>query len=219
MALKTRTLAEGLVFPECPRWHEGKLWFSDQHAHRVMTVDLKGNIETIVEVPGQPSGLGCLPDGQLLVVSMTDRCLLRLDGRRLTLVANLKELASFHCNDMVVDRQGRAYVGNFGFDLDAGQPFKPAEVVLVTPDGDARIVASNLAFPNGTVITPDGRTLIVAETLAGRLTAFDIRPDGSLKNRRIWAQLDQVTPDGICHRYRERYLGCLSGRLRGSAGS
>lgn len=198
MPLKTRTLVEGLVFAEGPRWHDGKLWFSDQHAHRVMTVDLKGNTETIVEVPGQPSGLGWLPDGRLLVVSMTDRRLLRLDGRRLTLVANLKQLASFHCNDMVVDSQGRAYVGNFGFDLDAGKPFKPSEIVLVTPDGDARVVADNLAFPNGTVITPDGHTLVVAETLAQRLTAFDIRPDGSLKRRRIWAQLDQVTPDGIC---------------------
>jgi len=198
MALKTRTLVEGLVFPECPRWHNGKLWFSDQHAHKVMTIDLKGNIETIVEVPGQPSGLGWLPNGRLLVVSMTDRCLLRLDGHRLTRVADLKELASFHCNDMVVDQQGRAYVGNFGFDLIARQPFAPAEIVLVTPDGNARIVASDLAFPNGSVITPDGRTLIVAETLAQRLTAFDMRPDGSLKRRRIWAQLDQVTPDGIC---------------------
>lgn len=198
MALKTRTLVDGLVFPECPRWHNGKLWFSDQHAHRVMTVDLKGNTETIVEVPGQPSGLGWLPDGRLLVVSMTDRCLLRFDGRRLTRVAALKELASFHCNDMVVDQQGRAYVGNFGFDLDAQQLFAPAEIVLVTPDSDARIVASDLAFPNGTVIPPDRRTLIVAETIAQRLTAFDIRPDGSLKRRRIWAQLDQVTPDGIC---------------------
>jgi sugar lactone lactonase YvrE len=198
MALKTRTLVEGLVFPECPRWHNGKLWLSDQHAHKVMTVDLKGNIETIAEVPGQPSGLGWLPDGRLLVVSMTDRCLLRLNGRRLTCVADLKELASFHCNDMVVDPQGRAYVGNFGFDLIARQPFAPAALVLVTPDGNARIVASDLAFPNGTVITPDGRTLIVAETIAQRLTAFDIRPDGSLKRRRIWAQLDQVTPDGIC---------------------
>jgi sugar lactone lactonase YvrE len=163
-----------------------------------MTVDLKGNAETVVEVPGQPSGLGWLPDGRLLVVSMTDRCLLRLDGHRLTRVADLKELASFHCNDMVVDQQGRAYVGNFGFDLIARQPFAPAALVMVTPDGDARIVASDLAFPNGSVITPDGRTLIVAETIAQRLTAFDIRPDGSLKRRRIWAQLDQVTPDGIC---------------------
>ena len=198
MALKTKTLVEGLIFPECPRWHEEKLWFSDQHAHKVMTVDLKGNTETIVEVPNQPSGLGWLPDGRLLVVSMTDRCLLRLDGHRLTRHADLKGLASFYCNDMVVDRQGRAYVGNFGFDLDAGKLFKPSEIVLVTPDGDARIVANNLAFSNGTVITPDGRTLVVAETLAQRLTAFDIRSDGSLKRRRIWAQLDQATPDGIC---------------------
>ena len=198
MVLKTRTLVEGLVFPEGPRWHEGKLWFSDQHAHKVMTVDLKGNVEIIVEVPGQPSGLGWLPDGRLLVVSMTDRCLLRLDGHRLTRFADLKKLASFYCNDMVVDRQGRAYVGNFGFDLDGGKPFKPAEIIMVTPDGNARIVASDLNFPNGSVITQDGSTLIVAETLAQRLIAFDIAPDGSLKRKRIWAQFEQVTPDGIC---------------------
>jgi len=198
MVLETTVLIDGLVFPESPRWHNGKLWFSDMHAHRVMTIDLNGNAETVVEVPGQPSGLGWLPDGRLLVVSMTDRRLLRLDPAGLAEVADLRKLASFHCNDMVVDQQGRAYVGNFGFDLIEQQPFAPAEIVLVTPDGDARVVADEMAFPNGTVITPDGRTLIVGETLGQRLTAFDIEPDGSLTGRRIWAEIEQATPDGIC---------------------
>ncbi len=198
MVLETRVLLDGLVFGEGPRWHDGKLWFSDMHAHRVMTVNLDGKTETIAEVPGQPSGLGWLPDGRLLVVSMTDRRLLRLDPDGLTEAADLRELASYHCNDMVVDRQGRAYIGNFGFDFIARQPFAPAEIVLVTPDGNARVVADEMAFPNGSVITPDGRTLIVGETYGSRLTAFDIKPDGSLTGRRVWAQLEQAVPDGIC---------------------
>jgi len=164
-----------------------------------MNVDLNGHAETVVEVPGQPSGLGWLPDGRLLVVSMTDRRLLRYDGSALTVVADLAALAGFHCNDMVVDRMGRAYIGNFGFDLHNAAPFKPAELVRVDPDGSARVVARDMAFPNGTVITPDGRTLIVAESYAGRLTAFDVERDGALSNRRLWAQLPQgAVPDGIC---------------------
>ena len=196
--LTTTVLVEGLVFPECPRWHDGKLWFSDMHARRVMTVDLRGNIESILEVPGQPAGLGWLPDGRLLVVSMTDRRLLRLDPEGLIEVSDLSELASYHCNDMVVDAPGRAYIGNFGFDMFSQQPFVPAAIALVDPDGTTRIAADNMAFPNGTVITPDGRTLIVAETWAQSLTAFDIEEDGSLANRRVWAEIADATPDGIC---------------------
>jgi sugar lactone lactonase YvrE len=164
----------------------------------VQTVDLEGNVEKVVEVPGSPSGLGWLPDGRLLVVSMTDRRLLRLDPEGLVETADLSGLASFHCNDMVVDRQGRAYVGNFGFDFAAGGPASPAEIVLVLPDGRARVVGDELVFPNGMVISPDDRTLIVAETFGHRLTAFDIQPDGALANRRIWADLEGAFPDGIC---------------------
>lgn len=198
MVLETSVLLDGLVFGEGPRWHDGKLWFSDMHAHRVMTVNLDGKTETVAEVPGQPSGLGWLPDGRLLVVSMIDRRLLRLDPDGLTEVADLRELASYHCNDMVVDRQGRAYIGNFGFDFITQQPFAPAEIILVTPDGNARVVADEMAFPNGSVITPDEHTLIVGETYGARLTAFDIEPDGSLTGRRLWAQLERAVPDGIC---------------------
>ena len=198
MKRETKVLLEGLVFPEGPRWHEGKLWFSDMHAHRVMTVDLDGRAESIVEVPAQPSGLGWLPDGRLLVVSMKDRRLLRLDPSGLVTAADLSSLASHQCNDMVVDRHGRAYVGNFGFDLHQQESFRHAEIILVTPDGKARVVAESMSFPNGTVITPDGRTLIVGETYGPCLTAFDIEPDGSLVNRRLWAQLQSAVPDGIC---------------------
>jgi sugar lactone lactonase YvrE len=189
---------DGLYFPEGPRWHDGRLWFSDMHGHRVMTVGLDGAAQTVVEVPAAPSGLGWLPDGRLLVVSMEDRRLLRLDPSGLTEVADLNRFATFHCNDMVVDAQGRAYVGNFGFDLHGGAPPVPTVLVLVLPDGTARIAADQLEFPNGTVITPDGRTLIIGESFGPRLTAFDVHPDGSLHTRRIWATLERAVPDGIC---------------------
>jgi len=198
MQTKTEVLLEGLIFPEGPRWHDGKLWFSDMEAGYVMTVDLNGKADSMVYVPGRPSGLGWLPDGRLLVVSMRDRRLLRLDPQGLVEVADLYKLASCHLNDMVVDNQGRAYIGNFGFELGAGEPFSPAELILVTPDGISRVVADRMAFPNGSVITPDGSTLIVAETFGACLTAFDIGPDGSLSGRRIWAQLEGAVPDGIC---------------------
>ena len=155
-------LIDGLVFLEGPRWRDGKLWLSDMHDNRVLTVDLDGRSETICEVENQPSGLGWLPDGRLLVVSMADRRVLRLDPNGLALHADLSALATHHCNDMVVDRQGRAYVGNFGSDISDGGSPKSAALILVTPDGDAKIVADDLQFPNGAVITPDGQTLILS---------------------------------------------------------
>src|SRR6266849_595154 len=185
MPTSTRVLLDGILFPEGPRWHAGKLWFSDMHAHRVMTVDLAGRAETVVEVPNQPSGLGWLPDGRLLIVSMTDRRLLRLDPAGLTVVADLSGVATFHCNDMVVDAHGRAYVGNFGYDFEAGMPPRSAVLALVLPDGTVRVAAEELAFPNGAVITPDGRTLIVGESFGACLTAFDVAPDGTLSRRRL----------------------------------
>jgi sugar lactone lactonase YvrE len=196
--MKTQTLMQGLVFGEGPRWRDGKLWFSDMHARWVMTVDPAGRTERIVEVPNLPSGLGWLPDGRLIVVSMRDRQLLRLEGTKLTTHADLSKLASSDCNDMVVDGLGRAYVGNFGYDLHANALRRPAELVLATPDGKARVVARDLDFPNGTVITPDGRTLVVAESFGARLTAFDIESDGSLTRRRVWAAVENMVPDGIC---------------------
>lgn len=211
MILETTTLLDGLEFPEGPRWHNGKLWFSDMDSHHVMTTDLDGNAEIITTVPGQPSGLGWLPDGRLLVVSMTDCRLLRLDPVGLVEVADLSEIASYQCNDMVVDKQGRAYIGSVGHTQSSDPSATPelAEIVMVTPDGDACVVADKLACPNGIAISPDGHTLVVAESYGARLAAFNIEPDGSLTNRRIWAQFDdrgyetlqdydRTVPDGIC---------------------
>jgi|TARA_Y100000310_G_scaffold343526_1_gene451641 sugar lactone lactonase YvrE len=198
MAGRTTVLLDGLRFGEGPRWHEGRLWFSDMHDCKVLALGLDGEVETIVEVPEQPSGLGWTAGGELLIVSMADRRLLKLAPGGLEEVADLSSLASFHCNDMVVDPTGRAYIGNFGFDLLNNAPREFAELILVTPDGEARIVADEMRFPNGTVITPDGNTLVVGESSAGVLTAFDIAGDGSLSNRRTWAQLENAVPDGIC---------------------
>ena len=166
-------------------------------AKKVMTVDLKGIINTIVEMEDSPSGLGWSTDGRLLIVSMNDERLLRLDPDGLKVVADISSLATFKCNDMVVDKKGRAYVGNFGFNFQ-NELFKPAEIILITPEGNAQVVADKMAFPNGTVITPDNKTLIVAETFGSKLTAFDILDDGLLEGRQIWANLSSMNPDGIC---------------------
>lgn len=190
----------GLGFAEGPRWHEGRLWFSDMGAAHVAAVDPDGRVEVELEVPARPSGLGWLPDGRLLVVSMGDRRVLRREPDGTVVVhADLGGLASFDCNDMVVDGRGRAYVGNAGFDLSV-RPLqvRPAEVVLVRPDGDARVVDDRVVFPNGSVVTPDGSTLVVAETFGQRLTAFTIAEDGGLTDRRLFAGLEGRAPDGIC---------------------
>ncbi|HEY6395673.1 MAG TPA: SMP-30/gluconolactonase/LRE family protein, partial [Candidatus Binataceae bacterium] len=194
---KLRTLLDGLAFPEGPRWHDGKLYFSDMHAHQVIALEISGKSSVVCEVPNQPSGLGWLPDGRMLIVSMTDRKLLRLDPDGLKTAADLSKLAPFHCNDMAVDARGRAYVGNFGFDLHHNEKPRGTTLVMVPPDGSPRVAADDLMFPNGTVITPDGKTLIVGESFGAQLTAFDIAPDGSLSNRRVWAQLEKAVPDGI----------------------
>jgi sugar lactone lactonase YvrE len=192
-----RTVLDGMSYLECPRWHDGRLYVSDFYTQRVVGLDLDGGgePETVAEVPQQPSGIGWLPDGSMLVVSMRDRRLLRVrDGAAPEPYADLSDLAPWHLNDMVVDAHGRAYVGNFGFDLMSGAPIRSAAIVRVDPDGSAAVAADDLRFPNGTVIFPDGRTLVVAETLGGRLTAFDVEDDGALTNRRVWAQLSEV-PD------------------------
>jgi sugar lactone lactonase YvrE len=188
---------DDLCFPEGPRWHGGRLYASDMHAHEVIAVDAHGRRETIARVPGRPSGLGFMPDGELRIVSMTDRKLLALRGGELVTVADLSALAAGHCNDMVIDAQGRAYVGNFGFDFDGGERPRTTRLLRVDPDGSASVAAEDLLFPNGCAITDDGGTLIVAETFAARLTAFRVAPDGTLHDRRVWAQLT-VAADGIC---------------------
>ena len=197
--MATGVLADNICFGEGPRWHDGCLYFSDMHDHQVKTVQKNGQVSSVVEVENRPSGLGWLPDGDLLIVSMLDRRILRFDGSVLSEHADLTEFAPFECNDMVVDAQGRAYVGHFGFDLNGGASFEHASLIAVEHDGKSRIVADHLSFPNGTVITPDGKTLVVAETFGRRLTAFDIAVSGDLENRRPWAQLPEGTaPDGIC---------------------
>lgn len=180
------TLVDGYSFFEGPRWHDGRLWVSDFYTHRVLAISLDGVVETIAEVPGRPSGLGWLPDGTPLVVSMLDHRLLRIEGGGPVEHADMSAYAGWHSNDMVVDAQGRAYVGDFGFDLDALAPLRSTNLVRVDPDGTVGVAAADMMFPNGCVITPDG-TLIVAETAAARLTAFDIEPDGTLTGRRVWA--------------------------------
>lgn len=194
-----RTLLENRAFLEGPRWRDDRLYVSDMHRNVVEEVDLDGNVEVICEVPNNPSGLGWLPDGRLLVASMLDRTVMRLEADgSLVVHADLSDLASWYINDMVVDASGRAYVGNFGFDLHTGAEFAPAELVIVEPDGSARLGADNMAFPNGSVITPDGSTLIVGQSFGGDLVAFDIDADGNLDNRRQWADLGGGVPDGIC---------------------
>ena len=194
----TTVLVGGLCFPEGPRWRDDKLWFSDMHACKVHTVDLSGKLETVVEVPNRPSGLGWDPQGRLLIVSMTDRKLLRFADGRLEEHADLSGIAEHDINDMVVDAKGRAYVGNFGSEFGGDDPPKPATLARVDPDGSVHVAARELQFPNGAQITPDGRTLIIGETFGRQLSAFDIEDDGTLTNRRVWASVEGGFPDGSC---------------------
>lgn len=189
----------GLAFPEALRWRDGALWFSDFYFRRVQRATPDGTVQTVVELDDQPSGLGWLPDGRLLVVGMKKRQLLRLDAGGLHVVAELSAYAAGDCNDMLVDPQGRAYIGNFGFDLHAREPFAPTKLLMVAPEGTVHAVAGDMHFPNGMALTPDGRTLVVAESYGQRLTAFDVNADGSLHGRRVWAGFaGKVGPDGIC---------------------
>ncbi len=204
------TIHEGLAFGEAPRWHDGRLWFSDFYRHGVFSIAPDGSGERReVTVEAQPSGLGWLPDGSLLVVSMTDHKVLRCEGENTSEYADISEYCGFWANDMVVSASGVAYVGNFGFDLDVtlrdvgvegmlASPPPATHVVVLAPGGSVLQVVDGMEFPNGSVITDDGRTLIVAETMPFRLTAFDVAADGTLSGRRVFAQLDFVPADGIC---------------------
>jgi sugar lactone lactonase YvrE len=191
-------LMTGIAFGESPRWHDGRLWFADWEAEELIAVDLEGHSEVVMPVASFPFCIDWLPDGRLLIVSARDRALLRRepDGTLAT-HADLSALSEHPWNDIVVDGRGNAYVGNIGFDFQAGEP-APGILALVAPDGSARQVADGVAFPNGIAVTPDDSTLILAESYASRLTAFDIAADGGLSNRRVWADLDGGAPDGIC---------------------
>jgi sugar lactone lactonase YvrE len=188
MTTDVTTVADGFYL-EAPRWYAGRLWFSDFYGHQVLSVQEDGSdLRVEAAVPEQPSGLGWLPDGRLLVVSMRDRRVLRRepDGT-LAVHGDLSGHATGHTNDMVVDGQGRAFVGNFGFDLMGGAPLEPTTLHRVDPDGRVTTVADDLWFPNGMVIGPDN-VLIVVETFGNRVTAFDVSDDGALTNRRVWAE-------------------------------
>lgn len=214
MTTSPTPLLTGGCFFEAPRWHEGRWWVSDFYRHAVHAVAPDGGHETVLTVPGQPSGLGWLPDNSLLTVSMRDQCVLRLwpDGQ-VTRHASVAGIATGHANDMVVAPSGHAWVGNFGFDLMAGEAPRPATLARIDPGGTCVPAAGDLYFPNGMVISPDGGTLVVAETFAGRLTAFTVSREGELVDRRIWAQFGEdptrhpaaeirrhlaVAPDGCC---------------------
>jgi sugar lactone lactonase YvrE len=191
----------GLKFTESPRWHDNKLWFIDIHDKRVKAVDLNGNVTTAVELPFIPNGFGIAPDGAIVVGDAFERKVYRVENGSLRTLADLSKLCVFCLSDGIVDAHGRLYVGDIGYNFvdPAAKPVDTCVLVLVGTDGQASIVADNLCFPNGIVITPDGRTLIFGETIGNRLTAFDIADDGSLSNRRVWAQLPStIGPDGIC---------------------
>jgi sugar lactone lactonase YvrE len=194
-----RTLMDGIAFGESPRWHDGRLWFSDWGAQEIVAVDPAGHSEVVVRVdfPAFPMCIDWLED-RLLIVSGRQGLLLRCeaDGSLVT-HAELNRLAATPWNDIVVDGRGNAYVNNTGFDFPGGE-FAPGFVALVRPDGSVTAVADEVAFPNGMAVTPDNSTLIVAESYAGQLTAFDIAADGDLSNRRAWANLGDAPPDGIC---------------------
>ena len=208
MSRATRILSDGIYFGEGPRWRDGRLWFSDFLAHAVKSVSPDGDLRTEFVIDDQPSGLGWMPDGSMLIVSMTKRHVLRRSTAGVIGVhADLSHIAAFHCNDMVVEPSGGAFVGNFGFDLDhemttrgrkqvyADHP--TAQLAYVAANGEVSVAASEMHFPNGSVITPDGKTLIVGETLGGCLTAFDLGAGGALSNRRVWATTLPRAPDGI----------------------
>jgi sugar lactone lactonase YvrE len=195
-----RVVTDGLVFGEQPRWHGDRLWFSDWGTQEVIAVDMRGDSEVVLKGPAFPLCVDWLPDGRMLVVSAREGLLLRQepDGSLVT-HGDLGSVSNPPAgNELVVDGRGNAYVNGGGFDLMAGADFAPGIVALVAPDGSARQVADGLAFPNGMLIMPDDQTLVVSESYAGRLTAFDIATDGSLSNRRIWADLGDGVPDGIC---------------------
>jgi sugar lactone lactonase YvrE len=193
-----QVLLEDVGFGECPRWHDGLLWFSAMDDHVVFTLDERGTLREVLRTEASPGGLGFLPDGRLLLVTMQDRRLWRRDQDGLQLVADLSEWEPVSCNDMVVDAQGRASIGGFGFDLFKREAPKTTALHLVDPAGQVTRVADDLAFPNGMAITPDNRTLIVAESMGRRLTAFAIQSDGTLTDRRVFAALAPAVPDGIC---------------------
>ncbi|SFC14654.1 Sugar lactone lactonase YvrE [Nocardioides terrae] len=195
-------LATGLGLVESPRWHAGRLWFSDWTAGRIHTIDADGHLDTVVEHRSLPLCFDFLPDGRLVLVSTPERALLTLEADgSLSTYADLAGLSAYGCNDIVVDGRGNAYVNGADFDFATGPPAggrQPGFVALVRPDGTATRVTDDLAFPNGMAVSADGRTLVVADSYRSELVGFDIADDGTLSGRRVWAALGTDNPDGIC---------------------
>jgi len=192
-----RTLMAGLMFGESPRWRDGRFWVSDWAAHEVIAVDLDGNSEVVVREPSIPLCFDFLPDGRMVIMSGR-RILRREPDGSLAIHADLSSLSKFGWNEIVVDGRANAYVNAAGFDLMTGADFAPGTIAVVTADGSARQVADGMAFPNGMAVTSDNSTLIVAESYGKKLTAFDIGTNGDLSHRRVWADLGDGVPDGIC---------------------
>lgn len=196
--LKARRLADDFIFLEGLKWHDGQVWASDVFDNCVYAISPEGSRRKVCDVPTRPSGLGFLPDGTLIIASAKDRRLLRLDGDRTSQYADLSNHAPAYVNDFVVDAKGRIFVGDFGYDIDAGEPPKPTCLLRVDPDGAISEAAAGVEFPNGAAIINQGRTLVLAETWVGRLTAFDLNDRGELSNRRLFADMGGRQPDGIC---------------------
>jgi sugar lactone lactonase YvrE len=190
-------LLEGVAFPESPRWHDGRLWFSDWLAHEVIALDPEGGHEVMAEVDAFPFSFDWLPNGPMLITA--GRQLMRMEPNgSVAAQVDLSDLSEHGLNEIVVDGRGYAYVNGVGFDMMGGAEPKPGIIAVVTPGGRARKVAEGGGFPNGMAVTADGATLIVADSYGKDLTAFDIEDDGSLANRRTWADLGEGVPDGIC---------------------
>jgi len=196
--LRAQRFADGFIFLESPKWQHDHLWVSDVFDHRVYAISPKGERRVACLVPHRPSGLGFLPDGSLIIVSSKERKLLRLVNGQTETYADLYDHAASDVNDFAVDDRGRIYVGNFGYDYDAGEARRPTSLHRIDLDGTITEVAKGVEFPNGSVVIHGGRTLIVAETWACRLTAFDLGIDGELTNRRVFADMGHRQPDGIC---------------------
>lgn len=196
-AREATVLAHGFSFLEGPRWHDGRLYASDFFTRQVLVFDDQFTGKAVCNMPGQPSGLGWLPDGSLLISSMLDRRVLRFEDGHFTEHADLTSLANWHCNDMTVDEAGRAYIGNFGWDDTASDRIRPTDIHCIEPDGSVSVAATDLVFPNGMAISADGATFYVAETFAARISAFDRASDGTLSNRRTWAAFTSEQPTSL----------------------
>ena len=195
---KAKKLAEDFIFLEGAKWRDDRLWVSDVFDHKVYRLGLNGEREKIADVPNRPSGLGFMPDGTLIVASSKDFRLYRIAEGKIEEYADLTPHVGGHVNDFTIDHAGRIYVGNFGYDYDGGEAVRSTHIHRVDPDGTISIAASDIEFPNAMVIINNGRTLVVAETWRGKLTAFDLSPEGALSNRSTFADLAPRQPDGIC---------------------